>query len=329
VLRIDAANLIFHSKGIAMNLPVPSFVKKIARAVGLRRPRGVDPKSPPPPENAQYWADVNVTSHARFASAADSLAAFHDRNSLYYPYLDLMPVAGQDGKAVLDYGCGPGTDLVGFAVYSKPRRLIGMDISLRSLAEARERLALHCERVEFSPIVEGDGRLPLEDGSIDYVHSSGVIHHAVDPAKVLREFRRILSRSGRCRIMVYNYDSVWLHLAVAYLNMHVAKIYADLDVRAAFSKLTDGADCPIARVYKPNEFISLAQACGFECRFLGAAVSMTEAGFMPRRFDALSDFAFPREHRDFLSALTLDSRGLPLYHDTYAGVDACYELTPV
>jgi len=239
-----------------------------------------------------------------------------------------MPVAGHDGKVVLDYGCGPGNDLVGLAAFSKPSRLIGMDIAWRSIEEARERIALHCDYAGVIPIDENEPHLPLDAGTVDYLHSSGVVHHAVDPAKVLREFRRLLKPSGSCRIMVYNYDSVFLHLWIAYVRQFVDNAYPGLDVRAAFAKSTDGADCPIARVYKPQEFIDLAESCGFRCRFLGAAVALFEASLLPRRFEALSKLNFPREHRDFLSALTFDTKSFPLYNGVYAGVDGCYELTP-
>ncbi len=307
-----------------MELKIPTFAKRIARAIGIKKnPFGR------PAENAQYWSDVNVTDHAHFQSAEASLDYFHWRNSHYYPYIDLMPVTGQDGKAVLDYGCGPGNDLVGFSVYSRPSRLVGMDISLRSVAEAKMRVALHSDRVEVLPIIEKDERIPLDDASMDYVHSSGVVHHTVDPTKVLREFRRVLKPSGKCRIMVYNYDSLWLHLWVAFIKMRRENAFPGLSLREAFARTTDGVDCPIARVYRPQEFIDVVQPTGFACRFLGAAVSQMETSLLPARFDAYQQVSFPREHREFLQALTFDNRGYPMYNGTYAGLDGCYELTPV
>lgn len=307
-----------------MELKIPVFAKRIARALGIRK----NPFGGKPAENAKYWSDVNVTDHARFQSAEASIEYFHWRNSQYHHYIELMPVTGQDGKAVLDYGCGPGNDLVGFSVYSNPSRLVGMDISLRSIAEAKTRVALHTDRAEVLPIIENDDRIPLADGSMDYVHSSGVVHHAKDPAKVLREFRRVLKPTGKARIMIYNYDSLWLHLWVAYIRQFCENMFPGLGIREAFAKTTDGIHCPIARVYKPQEFIDLVEPCGFKCRYLGAAVSLFETSLLPRRFDALYNIHFPREHRDFLLALTFDDKGFPMYNGTYAGLDACFELTP-
>src|SRR5687768_14872252 len=70
-----------------------------------------------------YWTSHNVTAHLRFASAQESLDYFHWRNSQYPGYIDLMPMSGFDGRIILDFGCGPGHDLVGFGTYSKPARL--------------------------------------------------------------------------------------------------------------------------------------------------------------------------------------------------------------
>jgi len=278
------------------------------------------------PSSADYWTGFNVTLHHAFASAEESLRYLHWRNDQYPGYIELMPVAGQDGKVVLDYGCGPGHDVVGFGVYSKPKRLIAADVSPTSLAEAKARTALHGIAAEFLQIDEASNRLPLADGSVDYIHSSGVIHHIADPAKALRELKRVLARGGRMRVMVYNYDSLWLHLYVAYLLRIKRNAHPGLELRQVFTKTTDGEDCPIANVYQPEEFARLCRDAGLACRYLGAAISLFELTLLPSRFEALMDPRLPAEHRDFLKRLELDRRGYPVYEGAGAGVDGCYEL---
>ncbi len=278
--------------------------------------------------NAQYWTDHNVTLHATFPSAQASLEYFAWRNAQYFPYIDLMPVHGQAGKVVLDYGCGPGNDLVGFGHFSKPARLIGADISKASLSESYARLKLHGIQADLIQIREENQKLPFEDGTVDYVHSSGVVHHARNPELVLREFRRILRPNGACRIMVYNYNSIWVHLYVAFIKKFREGLYTNLDIREAFAKTTDGENCPISRAYTPGEFCEIAASAGFQCEFVGAAVSMWECRILPDRFEAIMNQKFPAEHRDFLLNLTFDERGYPMYHNTYAGIDGCYLLTP-
>ena len=118
-----------------------------------------------------------------------------------------------DDKVVLDYGCGPGNDLVGFSIHSKPKRLIGVDVSTSSLAEARKRVALHnAPNVEFVHLDNPMGPLPFPDASIDIVHCAGVLMVLPDVQATLREFRRIVKPDGYSQIMVYNYDSIWMHL---------------------------------------------------------------------------------------------------------------------
>jgi ubiquinone/menaquinone biosynthesis C-methylase UbiE len=277
---------------------------------------------------ARYWTQHNVTQHHAFSTAGESLEYFQWRNDQYVGYIEMLPVAGQDGKVVLDYGCGPGHDLVGFATASRPCRLIGLDVSTSSLAEARARLALHGEPVELVEHDETSPRLPFTDASIDYIHSSGVLHHLADPAAVLRELRRIVRPDGEMRAMVYNYDSIFLHLYVAYIVQIRQGRYPGETVRQAFSHVTDGPDCPIAGVYRPREFIDLAESCGWRAEHLGNATSILEIGLVPERCAAIPDRRLPAEHRRFLLELSFDTAGLPLWNGRHAGVDGCFRLTP-
>jgi 2-polyprenyl-3-methyl-5-hydroxy-6-metoxy-1,4-benzoquinol methylase len=334
-------NRVMHSRRLR------SGVKTALHLTGFRRiiPLPAVSKEPlqpnagaaaPPPEPlrtdanavADYWTRVNVTQHHAFASAQDSLDYFHWRNDQYFPYIEYLPVDGQDGKVVLDYGCGPGHDLVGFAVYSKPKRLIGMDVSSSSLAEATARLALHGARPEMVLLNPDTTALPLDTASVDLVHCSGVIHHTPEPVQVLRELRRVLKPNGYAQVMIYNYDSLFVHLYVAYDLQIVGGSYVGMDIRDAFARTTDGPDCPISRVYKPSEFIDLCREAGFAAECTGIAISMHEAMIFPKRFEAVQNRSLPTESRKFLLSLAADSYGFPTYHGRYAGVDGCYRLRP-
>jgi len=122
----------------------------------------------------EYWTIHNVTYHYEFKTIEDSLDYFWWRTLQYIPLIELLPVNKASEKVVLDYGCGPGNDLVGFTTYSTPKRLIGMDVSITSLKEAENRLKLHNANVEFIHINEKDETLPLEDSSIDIINCSEV-----------------------------------------------------------------------------------------------------------------------------------------------------------
>ena len=141
-------------------------------------------------------------------------------------------------------------------------------------------------------------------------------------------FDGYLAPQGEIRAMVYNYDSLWLHLHVAWLIMHCQGKYGNLDIREAFAKSTDGEECPISTVYRFDEFSALAAEAGFETVFFDAAISVYEASILPRRFEAIMNRQFRSESRRFLTSLTFDGFGYPRFNDRYAGVDGCYLLRP-
>jgi SAM-dependent methyltransferase len=274
----------------------------------------------------EYWTRHNVTMHRRFGSVEESLRELQYRNQAYPGYIDLLPVSGKDDLTVLDYGCGPGHDLVGFVYYSRPKRLVGVDISASSLAEAEHRLHLHGARAELIQLAEGTYDLPFEASSFDYIHSSGVLMCIDDPPRLLREFRRILKPGGELRLMVYNYDSIWLHLYVAYVVQLENGLYADLPPRIAFTRTTDGEDCPINAVWRPEEMLALGRDAGFEPVFLGAAMSLWEMHTLPRRHLACLDPRLPDESREFLLGLRLDPQGQPWHREHRAGIDGCFQF---
>lgn len=276
----------------------------------------------------EYWTAHNVTLHAEYASIAESLRALQHRNNQYPGYIDLMPVSGQDRKVVVDFGCGPGNDLVGFAHYSKPSRLIGIDISTTSLEQARKRLDLHGAHAELIHVPYGTYDLPLESESVDYLHCSGVLMLLDEPIRLLHEFRRVLRPGGELRLMVYNYDSVWLHLYVAYVLQLENGIYADVDVRKAFSRTTDGEYCPRVDVWNADDMSAMAQQTGFSSEFLGAAPSLWELHLLPLRFKAALNPALAEEHREYLMSLTFDAHGFPLFQNRRTGIDGCYRFLP-
>jgi SAM-dependent methyltransferase len=278
------------------------------------------------PSSESYWDDHNVSQHRRFGSARESLEYFHWRNDQYPGYIDLLPVAGHDGEAILDFGCGPGNDLVGFAHYSRPRRLVAMDVAQNSLDEARSRMALHGAAAEYLKIREDEARLPLEDGSLDYVHCSGVLMCVRDPLATLREFHRVLRPGGRARLMVYNHDSLWMHLYVGHVLRQRRPEWRDLPIAEIFLRSTDGEACPVNRCWRVDEFLELGARAGFRCRHLGNAVSLIELDLLPQRFQAAMHADLPEESRRFLLSLRIDERGIPHRDGVAAGIDACYEF---
>lgn len=277
--------------------------------------------------SADYWTRTHVDAPDEgFASVEESLEHFDWRNCQYPGTLDLMPVAGHHGKVVLDYGCGPGNDTIGFAHFSRPQRLIAADVSPTALKLAERRAALHQAPVEFLQLQESPVAIALPDASVDLIHTAGVLHHTPDPQAILREFRRILKPGGEVQVMVYNRDSIWMHLFVVYDMMLRKGLYKGLDKEAAFQRTTDGDACPIARCYRRGEFLDLAAEAGLQGTFSGAAASVFEMTFLPLRWQAIKDKRLDADSRHFLVNLTMDDRGFPRHQGEVAGINGCYRL---
>ena len=215
-----------------------------------------------------YWGEHTVYSD-EFESAYQSRKYLEWRAKEYPKFIELMELYGDhEGETILDYGCGPANDSVGFALWSNAKKIIGIDVSSKALKIAQHRLWLHRlspERIRLIKSSDSSYKIPLKDESVNYIYSEGVIHHTSNQSGILKEFYRILQHGGVTAIMVYNYDSVWVHLYVAYLQMIKEKAYPDnFTVRQVFTKTSDGPNCPIADCYKPAEFEKMGRDAGFK-----------------------------------------------------------------
>lgn len=282
--------------------------------------RSFNPKS--------YWSKVLVTGDKEFTSRQDSLDYLKWRNSMYHDYERLMPVTGHDGEVVLDYGCGPGNDIVGFVEYSTPKLVVGVDISPSAINLAIKRLSFHDHsNVIFKTLRDETSSIPIEDKFFDYIHSSGVLHHVSDITHVLHELHRVLKDDGYINVMIYNRNSIFYHLHISYLMRKLSNVYDNKTDDEIFKQNTDGKYCPISLAYLPKDFIKRCNDSGFNCSLIGAAITPLELSILGRRFEAIDDDNVSREHKEFLKNITVDERGFPLYNGVVAGVDAVYKLT--
>lgn len=281
--------------------------------------RSIDPKG--------YWSKILVSGDKGFTSRDDSLNYLDWRNSQYYNYEQLMPVTGHAGEVILDYGCGPGNDLVGFVEYSRPRSVMGVDISETAIDLARKRLCYHDQSDVMLVALRSESEpIPVPDKYFDFIHSSGVLHHVSDLPHVLREMHRVLKDDGYVNIMIYNRESIFYHLYTSYLLRKFSLFNRNKTDDEIFKQSTDGKCCPISIAYRWQDFTKICNDNGFECHLVDAAISTLEMSMMNSRFEALEDERLPKEHRGFLRSLTFNAQGLPMYHGVVAGIDAVYRL---
>lgn len=279
----------------------------------------------------EYWTDYTVYA-PQFRSSYLSKKYCSRRFTAYPLFKEISGLYGlHDGEIILDYGCGPGNDLVGFALFTKAKRIIGLDISNTSLQLAAKRLSLHTinqDRINLIQIRDTDSIIPLPDDSVDFINCQGVLMHTSHPDQILSEFYRVLKPGSTGLIMVYMKNSIWYHLYVAYETRIIKGEHTECDIDTVFSKTTDGKNCPMARSFDPLEFISLCKSKGFECNFKGGYFSQSELKAFARYYSkALDDPRLDVEHRNFLLSLVFDVAGLPMFNMYYAGLSGIFLIT--
>ncbi len=104
----------------------------------------------------------------------------------------IKPVYSEQ-PVVLDLGTGPGLFLQALADYHPGIRAIGVECAPYML-EAAVALPQGCE---ILPEDLHDPKLPLEDGSVDAVNCSVVLHEMHQPLRTLQEVQRCLKPGGR------------------------------------------------------------------------------------------------------------------------------------
>lgn len=276
-----------------------------------------------------YWSEhtVNDTS---FKTKEESLAYLAWRSAVYPMAYSMLDLYGRhEGQTILDFGCGPGNDLVGFLEYSGASKVIGMDVSQKALRLSRKRLKLHRFGRGRSDLVlvRDDGKIPLKSSSIDHINCQGVLHHVTHPEKTLQEFRRVLKPGGTASIMVYNRDSLFFHLYVAYERQILNGDFRNLSTEAAFARMTDGEDCPKSIAYKPYDFVSLCEEAGFSVSYKGgffADIELEKLSSLGEEAKASPEL--DEEHKAFIRSLGWRD-GFPLHDVVPAGVGGVYLLS--
>ncbi len=107
----------------------------------------------------------------------------------------------RDDRSILVAGCGT-TQAAHYAVRWPRARVIGIDVSAKSLAFAHELKRKHAlDNLELHQLaVERVGELGQ---TFEHVVSTGVLHHLPDPDAGLRALRDVLEPTGALHLMVY------------------------------------------------------------------------------------------------------------------------------
>ena len=277
-----------------------------------------------------YWNEHTVNS-TPFRSARESKRYLKKRSDAYPLFTKFMALYGRhQGETILDYGCGPGDDLVGFLLWSKARKVVGIDVSGTALSLLRHRLALHrvdARRVDLIRITDSTGRIPIADSTVDWLHCGGVLHHTSHPQAIVEEFSRVMKPGATGRLMLYNRESIWYHVWIAYAQRIVNAVYPGLTVDQAFTKSTDGPDCPISDAWSPKRVLEMIESAGLQGQFVGGYFNAEELGWWRTYGPAASnDPRLETEHREFARHVELDPNGYPIRHGKHVGIGGVYAI---
>jgi ubiquinone/menaquinone biosynthesis C-methylase UbiE len=100
----------------------------------------------------------------------------------------------QQNMQALDVGCGTGAVTRVMARITAPGRVVGVDMSVSRLEQARKLAAAGGLDVQF---IEGDAqRLPLPSSSFDYAWSRFLFEYLPEPERALAELARVTRPGG-------------------------------------------------------------------------------------------------------------------------------------
>jgi len=158
---------------------------------------------------------------------------------------------------VLEIGCGNGNDAIKFI--SQGRSYFGIDLTDRAVEATKRKIR------DMGQVYKMNAEtLDFPDNHFDMVYSWGVIHHALNPEKVISEIYRVLKPYGFIYIMLYNklsfrylVEICILRRILWWLHYHkfneIRKSIPHPTKEQWISINTDNVGCPLSRVYTEKQ----------------------------------------------------------------------------
>ena len=114
----------------------------------------------------------------------------------FLPRMNILKEVGiKPGFTVLDYGCGPGSYVIGTAeLVGKSGKIYALDI--HPLAIQKVRNIASRKRLTNVETIHSNCKTGLPDNSVDVVLLYDILHTLSDPNGVLEELYRVLKPSG-------------------------------------------------------------------------------------------------------------------------------------
>lgn len=219
-------------------------------------------------EIAAYWnaRPCNLRHSAKPLASREYFDEVEARKYLVEPHIpSFADFPRWKDKAVLEIGCGLGTDTINFARHGA--RLTVVELSKKSLDIARRRAEVFgvADQVAF---YQGDAEqlsqiIPPE--KFDLIYSFGVIHHSPHPERILQELRNFTDAGTTLKLMVYHrYSWKVLWIMATYGRFRFWRLP---ELVATHSEAQTG--CPVTYTYSRREMSDLLSRNGFRLQELG------------------------------------------------------------
>ena len=119
----------------------------------------------------------------------------------------------------------------------------------------------------------------------------------------------MLRPGGRGCVMVYNRDSVWRHLYVAYERMILERAFPGADLEEAFQAQHRRRRVPDLALLRGRGVHAMCERAGFEAEYMGGYLSLHELSRLESSGErAIADERLGEEHRAFLGELDMRLR---------------------
>lgn len=248
---------------------VPVLLRPDTEIVGTEAPR------------AEFW-DTGWEKRNSRLLALDRDGILNERRNYldymtkerYPSVVDISP-AVVAGRIFLNIGCGGGLEGLLFAGYGA--RYIGVDFSQNAVRLTRD--LIHNAGFDGAVFRAEAEALPFRDGSIEYVYSSGVLHHTPNIEQALKEVYRVLMPSGTAMIALYATRSLmffWYRLhAVLRGNLTGKAIDEWMHTNTEGDWQTGEHKNKWTKTYTEPQFRALLNAAGFsEARIQQSCLQM-------------------------------------------------------
>jgi SAM-dependent methyltransferase len=139
----------------------------------------------------------------RLASPPAVPFALDDYLRLFFPAAPFRPVGATERLEVLVAGCGTGRHALELAQSFRDAKVLGVDLSLASLAAAQRRVPPHLAgKIEFAQAdILAIGTI---ERRFDFISAGGVLHHMDDPLAGWRELLKLLKPDGVMQVGLYS-----------------------------------------------------------------------------------------------------------------------------